>query len=390
MKVLHVFGNWKWTGPAEPAVSLAEALSRSLAVTLAVGPCPFADLKNLVVAEAERRGLEPVIEPSLRKHLNALRLPHAAKRVARLLEKVGPELVHVHLDGDHAAVGLALRRGARAGAAGGPAIVRSFYEGAAAASGMRRRLLLRFATDGAIAVSQASFAELRRAWPRAGQRLRLIEGGVDLARFRPDLAARERGRARLDIAAGRFVVGVVARVQRHRRFETLLAAFARARQEQTNLVLAVIGRGTALEELAVRPAEKLGIKESVRFPGYLAGAAYVEVLAALDAAVFLVPGTDGSCRAVREEMAMGVPVVVSATPPLPELVGDRAQGLVVQVTEEALARAFVELARDPAEARRLGEAARRKAERCFGLEQTAAEVEDLYRCVLSAEGAAQA
>ena len=28
MKIVHLYANWKWTGPAEPAVSLAAGLAR--------------------------------------------------------------------------------------------------------------------------------------------------------------------------------------------------------------------------------------------------------------------------------------------------------------------------------------------------------------------------
>ena len=38
MKVLHLFSNWKWTGPAEPAVNLAAALrGRGLDAAFACG-----------------------------------------------------------------------------------------------------------------------------------------------------------------------------------------------------------------------------------------------------------------------------------------------------------------------------------------------------------------
>jgi hypothetical protein len=46
VKVLHLFANWKWTGPAEPAVNLAAALrDRGVSVEFACGR-PVEGLEN--------------------------------------------------------------------------------------------------------------------------------------------------------------------------------------------------------------------------------------------------------------------------------------------------------------------------------------------------------
>jgi phosphatidylinositol alpha-1,6-mannosyltransferase len=63
-------------------------------------------------------------------------------------------------------------------------------------------------------------------------------------------------------------------------------------------------------------------------------------------------------------MALGVPVVATAVGGIPDVVGDRECGRLVPVNNEAaLAAAVIELARDPALARKLGDAAMHRAER---------------------------
>ena len=57
MRLVHLYANWKWTGPADPAVSLAAALAeRGHKVTFIPGR-QVADLENRIVTEAKARGL---------------------------------------------------------------------------------------------------------------------------------------------------------------------------------------------------------------------------------------------------------------------------------------------------------------------------------------------
>ncbi|MBM4043332.1 MAG: glycosyltransferase family 4 protein, partial [Planctomycetes bacterium] len=128
---------------------------------------------------------------------------------------------------------------------------------------------------------------------------------------------------------------------------------------------------------AVHPARRMGLDDVVVFPGYQTGDDLVRTLATLDAKVFLVPGTDGSCRAVREAMAMGLPVISSRRGMLPELVGDD-RGIVVNDTPEELAGAIVALGRDPERRRALGTAGRRYALEHFSLERQAEVVGGVY------------
>jgi len=133
-----------------------------------------------------------------------------------------------------------------------------------------------------------------------------------------------------------------------------------------------------MEAIAVEPARKMGLEDTVIFPGYQRGDDYVRTLATMDAKVFLVPGTDGSCRAVREAMAMGLPVIASRRGMLPELVADGERGLVVDDTPDQLARAIVALAREPERRRAMGQAARLFAPENFSLDRIARDIGRFY------------
>ena len=131
----------------------------------------------------------------------------------------------------------------------------------------------------------------------------------------------------------------MARVQPQRRFDLLLDAAERAARDCPRFRLVVIGRGSKLEATAREPARKRGLLDRVVFfPGYFEGADYVDVLRSLDVKLFLVPGTDGTARAVREALACGLPVLTTRRGMLPELVRDGVSGRVLDETPEAFAR----------------------------------------------------
>jgi glycosyltransferase involved in cell wall biosynthesis len=60
----------------------------------------------------------------------------------------------------------------------------------------------------------------------------------------------------------------------------------------------------------------------------------------------LTPGSDGSCRAVREALACGKPIIASRTGILPELIEDGKTGILVEDGTADLVRAMLTMARE--------------------------------------------
>lgn len=376
MKVLHLFSNWRWTGPAEPAVNLATALLRhGWEVTFACGRAPRGQV-SAVEAKAAERGVPVRPGLALRKHMNPFTNYPDGRKLRGWLEAEHFDLIHCHLRNDHVVAALAARR-----MPGRPVVVRSCYLGEGPHGYWEGRLAREF-TDGLLVLSE-------RALRHAVERLRLpadrvwhFDTAVDIGRFNPERGLGDR-RAELGLAPDAFVLGLVARIQWRRRFHVLLEAIARAHRELPALRALLVGRGTHMKTIAVEPSRKMGLEQVVIFPGYQTGDDYVRTLATMDVKVFLVPGTDGSCRAVREAMAMGLPVIASRRGMLPELVADGDRGLVVDDTPEALAAAIVALARDPERCRALARRARQHALEHFSLERQAEVVGAVYRELLA-------
>jgi glycosyltransferase involved in cell wall biosynthesis len=102
----------------------------------------------------------------------------------------------------------------------------------------------------------------------------------------------------------------------------------------------------------------------------------------MDIFVFLMAGSDGTARALREAMAMGKPVIVANRGMLPELVEDGVSGLVVNDTPEGLSKAAMQMLRHPELRMAMGKAAYQKAHQDFQLDRQVEAVERFYQEVV--------
>jgi glycosyltransferase involved in cell wall biosynthesis len=331
--------------------------------------------------QARAAGVEPVLELSRARGAIWWRDTEDARRLAGLLGERRFDVVHTWHTRDHV---IAVRATAEHRRNGATRLVRSHRSADPIAGLPWNRWLFGRATDGLLCVSPRAAsrnARLRRGRPVLG-----ALGAVDLARFAPR-PPDPRLRASLGLGPEHLIIGITARVQRHRRFDLLLAAMARLVREVPQARLLVIGRGTHLEATARRPAARLGLSEHVTFAGYRS-ADYPDVLSASDLFTMLVPGSDGSCRALLESAAAGLPAVVTDLGTLPEIVVRGETGLVVPPDPARLADAWRELLEDAPLRQKFGDAARLRAERCFAPARLAEEVEGLYRAAFETDGGA--
>ena len=363
MRVLLLTSDWKWTGPAEPMLLAVRALrARGHRVEIACPDAPSGE--RGLLAEAEERGVRPCLVLERGRGIRPWRDLRDARRLREHL--FGVDVVHAWHSRAH---GLALR--ARRS---GTALVRAHSDGRAPRLG--ERFLFAWACDAVVCTSQACAGS-------HGFGARVVTGSVDLERFHPadlagDSVGRRAGCELLGVEPSDPLIGVVARVQARRRFDLLFDALARLRERHPRVRLALIGRGTRIESVARRPVADRELTEHVIFTGQLRGDDYAASLRALDVLCFLVPGSDGSCRAVLEAAASGVPAVVSRRGALPELVIDGETGLVVDERSDALAAALDSLLSTAEYRARLGAAARARAAARFAPQRLAEQLEQVY------------
>jgi len=380
MRLLHVFSNWKWTGPAEPALHVAAAQARrGHDVTMAVGDAHGGD--GHFHAQVQARGVQLFEGLQLTRHFEALKNIADVRSLARHLRAEGYDAIFCHMPNDHWIAG---RAHARAGVAA--PIVRTSYEPDGPLGGWRNGWSLRRATDFLVVASPAAVEGARRRFPALAGRTAMIEPGVDTERFDATRAPADR-RSELGFEPDDFLIGLVARVQARREFDVFLEALARLRRVVPNAKALIVGTASPkdLEAIIGRPARDLGLQGAVLQLGRQRGEEYVALLAGLDVLTYLVPGSDGSCRAVREGLSMGLPIVATRRGMLPEIVEDGITGMLVDAGPESLAGALADLAGDARRRRELGAAGARRARERFGLERLGAAYERVLEQVLVAD-----
>ena len=164
--------------------------------------------------------------------------------------------------------------------------------------------------------------------------------------------------------------------------DVLLRAFVEARRAVPGLTLDLAGSGP-LEAGAARAERTRSV-----WTEPCASSATSRRRPLTDASFVVVPSLgEGFGMVALEAMERGRAVVASAVGGLPEIVAHGETGLVVPPGDaDALAAAIVELASDPARARALGEAGRRRALAEFRQERCTERHERLYRAALARAG----
>jgi len=214
-----------------------------------------------------------------------------------------------------------------------------------------------------------------------GRDLEIIPSIVDLARFKPGIDASSlRGDLQLD---GKRVVAFTGRLVPHKGVDVIVHAL---RELPPDVVLLVVGAGALLPDL-VGLAARVGVADRVRFCPRVSDDDLPRYLALAEMFVFPSQNRlEGFGLAAAEAMAMGLPVIVADVPGVREIIEDRREGLLTEpLIAPDVARKIRTLLDDPALARRMGAAGRRRAEARFGLRTVAGQLIRMYEG-LSAAG----
>jgi glycosyltransferase involved in cell wall biosynthesis len=378
MKILHLFSNWKWTGPADPTVDLCQGLEQrghDVVFAYRKPPLPVED-------SIEKRVLKAGI-----KATDRFRLDHSIKvyhpsffptnlrdllDLTRYLREERFDVLNVHHSHGHLIGGMAGRR------AGYPVvIIRTDHKRDPLKPNLGNRLLISLLTDGMITFSERARKEDVKHFGIPLERVAKVTPALDLSRYDPKREFRNM-RSVFGIGPGDLVIGMIARFQRYRRTEFFLQAVKEIVREFPNLKVLLVGRSSQMEESVIKPVRRLGIEKWVILGGYRTDD-YLDTLACMDIFVFLMAGSDGTARALREAMAMGKPIIVADRGMLPEIVDYGRCGLVVKDTPEGLADAALQLVRHPEMRESLGKAAYQKARDDFRLDRQVEDVERFYQ-----------
>jgi glycosyltransferase involved in cell wall biosynthesis len=362
IRLLLVVDSLEMGGAERQVVDLAVALQHK-GYEVAVA-CSVAGELSAALEEA---GIP--VRPLLRRLVKRRLSPVYAWRLRRLLP--GSErfdLVHAHIYASAAAAAIATP------GTGIPLVITEHTE--ASWQTWRARWVSRWVYRQAERIIAVSTPIRRRLIERDGVHPDLITIVPNAVVSAPEERSEEPPAG---LRGGRPLVGVVARLQPEKGVANFLKAAARVAPRFPEAHFVVAGDGPLREEL-VALAANLGLRDRIHFLGFRSDAS--ALMGTLD--VLVVPSlTEGSPLVTLEAMAAGVPVVASAVGGIPDQVRDGKEGLLVPPGDTgAMDDAIVALLRDPARARSLGEAGRRRVTTEFSHAAMVRRIEDVYRDIL--------
>ncbi|MCA8941385.1 MAG: glycosyltransferase, partial [Planctomycetes bacterium] len=253
MRILHLFANFKWTGPADPAIRCASWLRRiGCDVVFAQADWTLPQAEHRMAMELRRAHMPVIAGLELRKHFGAASLLRDAKRLRARLDRGEFDVLHAHLLADHLIAALAKRRAAHR-----PVVVRSLYEPEPPSRlSWRNRVALRY-TDGVVVPTHSVEIEMRRRFGLESGRVLYQDPPIDSARRLVDGDLR----GQWGVGYEDFLVGITARIQPHRRFDLLWQTLRAVVDRRPNTRLVLLGRGNEddTRRLVREPIARLGL-----------------------------------------------------------------------------------------------------------------------------------
>jgi glycosyltransferase involved in cell wall biosynthesis len=371
MKILHLFSDWKWTGPAEPTLSLCEALTNEgVDVTLAYRKTPEEFRERTVEKEIKKRNIKSYDGFRLNRYFSLKDWLHDAGAIQTYVRKNDIDIVHAHLSHDYltAFFSLTLMKNR-------PLIVRSDHK----RDGMPVNKFMVWAmsrTDGLVSYSKKNIDQDIKAYNFPVEKTCVVPPGI-----KPYEGPVKDMRDEIGLKRGEKAIGVIGRLKPDRGYDVILKAFKTVKEHIGPVKLIIMGRSSQIEKSIKQPLLELGIEKDVILAGYRVDD-YFSMIAMFDLFLMMRAGSDGSARALREVMAMGKPAIVSDMGMLPELVEDGKTGYVVKLEADDLAGKMAAILTDEQKRIVFGANAKKAALEKWNYDRQAKKMADFYRKLL--------
>jgi glycosyltransferase involved in cell wall biosynthesis len=218
---------------------------------------------------------------------------------------------------------------------------------------------------------------LERGIGREGQ-YKTIYNGIDIKSFAED-ADRKGIRGELGIGDGDVVIICVGRmvfVKGHRILIDASPKIIEGIKDRGRVFFVMVGDGPLRGELERRSRE-LGISKNFIFLGFRSDVA--KLLSGAD--LLVMPSlNEGLGMSMVEAMALSLPVVGTDVGGIPEVVKHGVTGMLVPPDDSGeLARACIEVIKNPKRAKEMGIQGKKRAEMLFDIKGTIRATENLYR-----------
>ena len=215
------------------------------------------------------------------------------------------------------------------------------------------------------------------------ERIVVIHSGTDVSLFKPDLSP-EPFRKEIGVAPAQRLVGTVAHFAEHKGHRFLLEAAQDVIKQWPEIHFVLVGDGELFHTMK-EWTKTLGIQDHVTFTGFRED--IPNILVALDLFVLASTHGEGHSGVLREALACQVPVVATNISGNREVVEDGVTGFLVPPGEpKAMADSISRTLSDPAQARLMGEAGRRRVVEHFSADAMVDQTEKIYYQSLEQKG----
>lgn len=386
IKVLRVIARLNVGGPALHVAYLAAGLAeRGYETTLVAGS--LARGEESMAKVAETRGVKIETLSALHREIAPIRDVQAILRLARLIRRERPTILHTHT----AKAGAVGRIAALlAGSARPPIVVhtfhghvlRGYFNPLTTLVFRTLERLLAYGTTALVAVSPEVRDDLVRLHVAPASKFTVVRLGIELEERTSDAeGARFETRRQLGISAEAFVVGWVGRMTAVKRTDDVVRALRGLVDRGVDAYLCLVGDGPDRDHLE-QFAHELGVVKRCLFVGYQddVGRFY----SAIDALV-LPSANEGTPVSVIEALAAQRPAVATRVGGTPDVIRDGVDGFLVTIGDaDALSDRLAELASDPERRARMGAKGRERVLGRYAVERLVDDVDRLYRELLDA------
>lgn len=215
------------------------------------------------------------------------------------------------------------------------------------------------------------------------EKIEVIYSGTDLARFHPGVDG-SAVRHELGLEVGQALITQIG-IRSWRGNEDVLDAMVRVHRDAPHARLLLVGAPPARIVSLGDKARARGLGGAVTVLGHRADVP--EILAASDLVVDASYAGLGLTGSIREALAVETPVIATDLEGMPELITDGETGLLVPPRNpQALAQAMLRVLENPARAKAMARAGRKRVESQFSLDAKLDRTEALYRRLVRARG----
>jgi glycosyltransferase involved in cell wall biosynthesis len=227
--------------------------------------------------------------------------------------------------------------------------------------------------------STLAYGMMKRGIP--SHRIRVILNGVNICRFNPKITEDEKSylRDKYGLPRDKILLLFVGGLRREKGIDLLIWALHKLIQREKNVFLTIVGAGYQRNYLETI-VNKLHLNPYIKFLGSIPESDLPRLYVSSD--VFVLPSyLEGMPLVALEAMASGIPIIITDIFGK-DLITDNIEGLLVPAKDiNALSEAMYKLVTDSELRKKMGMAARKKAEK-LSWKENAKKLFSIYQSLL--------